>query len=110
MTASDGPSTDPGAELDAALSHVRRARQALMCDGTEDFRDLSAILDQCVTRVARLNPDQRRRLRPNLLALLDELQMTMTAFRTETERLSRDLQQARQNRAAGAAYHRARKL
>ena len=110
MTDARAPVTDLEAELDAALTHVRRARQALMRDGVEDLDDLSAVVDRCATRITKLDPDQRRDLRANLLALLDELQITMTVFRTETERLNRDLQRASQTRAAGAAYLQARKL
>lgn len=110
MTEAGGPTTDLEAELDAVLTHVRQARQALIRDEIEDFDDLSAIVDQCMTRITRLGPDQRRQLRPNLLALLDELQTTISAFRTETKRLSHDLQHTRQTRRAGAAYYQARKL
>jgi hypothetical protein len=95
-------------ELQAVLTGLQRARQALDQDAFAETADLWPRLERCTRLLAPLDRNQRTMIRPALLALLDELQRTIAAFGTEHRLLGDRLRAASRSLAADAAYRRAK--
>lgn|GEM_PF-4553777 len=108
MTSTPTPTHSLIDELRAVLSSVEHARRTLGGDSLSETNELWPRLEKCALRVSELGRDERDRMRPVMLALLDELQQTIAAFDAERHHLGNQLKSAHRNMAAGAAYRQAK--
>ena len=101
---SAGPLID---ELQAILGGLRQARRLLGEDSLPDSSDLWQRIETCSNRLAKLERDERNRIKPTILALLDEVQQSIAAFEAERRDLAERLKSTHRNKAAEAAYRQA---
>lgn len=97
-----------GEELRATLACLAHARQALRQDGLEHLDDFWPRIERCAERIAELGLEERRGLQPMLLALLDEVEVTIAAFAADFRQLREILRSTHRSQAAGAAYRQIR--
>lgn len=95
-------------ELQAITVGIGHARHLLGKDKYSETNDLWQRLETCACDLAKLDRNERDKLRPVLLTLLDELQKTISAFDAEHQDLGNKLKSTHRNMAAGAAYRQAR--
>jgi hypothetical protein len=96
-----------GDELQAIVTGLRHARHALGRGSLVETADLWPRLERSARLVAGLDRSQRSAIRPLLLAVLDELGRTVSAFGREQSQLRDRLKAASRSLAADAAYRRA---
>ena len=94
-------------DLKAAIAGLAAARQSLARGDLDMAGELWPRLDRCARGVAALRGDDRERVRPIMLALLDELERTIAAFGAEHRDLGDRLRSAGRSLAAEAAYRQA---
>jgi hypothetical protein len=94
----------------AALDLLARARKALATGELPELGRLMALLKGLRGGLEGLPAADDRRLRQNLLALLDEAGILAEKLREEQARLATELRKAGVHRRAGAAYRRAGRL
>ncbi|MEM7042738.1 MAG: hypothetical protein AAF543_08000 [Pseudomonadota bacterium] len=94
-------------DLKAAIVGLAHARQALAAGDLDMADELWRGLDRCAYGLAAIDGDDRERMRPVLLALLEELERTVAVFGAEHRDLGDRLRSASRSLAAGAAYRQA---
>ena len=94
-------------ELQAILGGLRHARRMLGEDSLSDSSDLWQRIETCSTRLSKLKGGERDQIKPTILALLDEVQQSISAFEAERHDLADRLKSTHRNKAAGAAYRQA---
>lgn len=108
MTASPQPQQPLIDELRAILVALEHARRTLGQRVVLEADDLWPRLERCARRLSSLDLDERDGIKPTMLALLDELEKTISAFGEERRHLADKLKSRSRSLAAGAAYHQAK--
>ena len=94
-------------DLQAAIAGLAAARRALASEDFDGADELWHHLDRCAYALTALQGEDRDRMKPTMLALLDELERTIAAFGAEHRDLGDRLRSASRSLAAGAAYRQA---
>lgn len=94
-------------ELQAILGGLRQARRMLGKDSLPDSSDLWQRIETCANRLSRLEREERDPIKPTILALLDEVQQSISAFEAERCDLAERLKSTHRNKAADTAYRQA---
>ena len=108
MTSTGIPAHSLSEELQTVLVGLGHARQMLGKNKLSEMDELWQRLEKCAHRLAKLDHEERDRVRPAMLSLLDELQKTITAFDAERRDLGDKLEATHRNMAAEAAYRQAK--
>ena len=95
-------------ELKAMISGLEHARLSLNQGDIGKQDELWHRLDQCTLKIRTLDGVERDRLKPVMLALMDELGRTIETFTRERSALGEQLKSTSRNVAAGAAYRQAK--
>ncbi len=97
-------------EIEAVLACLAHSRALLSKEKDESMKDLRLRIERCAERIANLSPDHRRKMQPQLLATLDDVEQTIEIFQKALALRRGELTSAYQGRAAGAAYRQAQKF
>lgn len=97
-------------ELAAALGLVARTRSSIEQGALPDLDPVMAALERIDDILGQLPAAAGRRLRPSLMALLDEIGTLTSQLARERARLAAELRDAGAHRHAESAYRRARRL
>jgi hypothetical protein len=96
--------------LQDAASAIAHARRALASEGAVDLTSILPAIDRCSAELLDLSPEIAEQVRPELLALLDDVQAAIRPLAAERRQLGEDLRRSNSQRAAGNAYHRSQRL
>lgn len=94
-------------DLKAILTGLGHARSALADGDLAAMNELCRRLEDLAGRLGAAGEEGQERLRPLMLALLDEVERTIDAFASEHRDLRDQLRSAARNMAADAAYRKA---
>ena len=98
------------ATLREAAAAIARARQAFKSGGASDLSTILPAIDRCSAELLELSPELAEQMKPELLALLDDVQAAIHPLAAERQEIAAELRRANDQRAAGLAYDRSRRL
>ena len=97
-------------DIRSVLALLARSRQLTEQDEAFSLEGLVARIEALSQQIHTLAPPHRQQLQPLLMALLDELNRTVTVFEGDLKSTGDKLASVRQSRAAGAAYRHTQKF